>query len=74
MSTEFTATIEIEVEVDLESLGFTPDDVRQDMGKEPWESVSYDELEKFVQNYWSPEDCIDSGCIQNATFKKVVWQ
>ena len=74
MSTTFTATIEIKVEVEIEGYGLTPDEVRQDMGKEPWEAVTYDELEKFVQDYWSPEECIDNGSIQTAEYKKVVWQ
>lgn len=74
MSTIFTATIEIEVEVDLDTFGMTPDELRQDMGKEPWDKVEYHELENYIQSYWSPEECIDNGSIQNAEYKKVVWQ
>lgn len=74
MSTTFTATIEVEVEVDLDAFGMTPDDLRQDMGKEPWDGVEYRELEGYVESYWSPEECIENGVVQTAEYKKVVWQ
>lgn len=74
MSTTFTATIEVEVEVDLDAFGMTPDELRQDMGKEPWDRVEYRELEGYVESYWSPEECIENGVVQTAEYKKVVWQ
>ena len=74
MSTTFTATIEVEVEVDLDAFGITPDELRQDMGKEPWDKVEYRELEDYIQSYWSPEECLENGVFQTAEYKKVVWQ
>lgn len=74
MSTTFTATIEVEVEVDLDALGMTPDDLRQDMCKEPWDKVEYHELEDYIKNTWSAEECLENGVFQTADYKKVVWQ
>tara|TARA_R100001510_G_C7595198_1_gene163571 strand:+ start:233 stop:457 length:225 start_codon:yes stop_codon:yes gene_type:complete len=74
MNTIFTATIEVEVEVDLDALGTSPDEIRQDMGKEPWDKVEYRELEEYINSYWSLEELIENGVVQTAEYKKVVWQ
>ena len=73
MSTTFTATIEIEIEVDLDG-HLSPEDIRRHMCKEPWDKVEYEELEKYIQDQWSAEECLGYANSLNATYKKVVWK
>lgn len=41
MSTTFYARLSIAVEVDIDDLGITPDEIRADMGLEPWDKIEY---------------------------------
>jgi len=74
MSTTFSATIEVEIEVDVESQGLSPEIIRGHIDREPWDKVEYEELEKYIQDQWSAVECLGHADILNATYKKVVWK
>ena len=73
MSTTFSATIEVEIEVDVEG-HLSPDEIRRHMCREPWDKVEYEELEKYIQDQWSAEEWLGYANSLNATYKKVVWK
>lgn len=74
MSTTFYARLSIAVEVDIDDLGITPDEIRADMGLEPWDKIEYKDLESYIQDTWSAEDLMDNGSVQDATVDKVEWK
>jgi len=74
MSTTFTATITVTVEVDIDDMGLSPDEIRTDMGLDPWDKIEFKDLEQYVKDYWGGEDLMDNGVIQDATVDTVEWK
>jgi len=74
MSTSFYATLSVTVSVDLDDLGVSPDEIRADMGLEPWDKIEYKDLEQYIKDYWGAEDLMHNGTIEDSTVDKVEWK